>query len=291
MSSCLRGGRALPALLGMALGLSLAAPQVASAQVRAPRDTPQDQILKTVRLEQRVGEQIPTDLSFQDETGQTVQLAKYFGRRPVMLMLLQLRCTMLCDQEQLLLQDSLRRLKLRLGQDFTLLTVSIDPREGPDLAREKQGFALQAIAQPEAEGGWHFLTGSRASIDRLCEAVGFHYVYDRPTDQYAHPDGVIIATPEGKLARYFVRLNYDPRDLRLGLVEASRGRIGTAFDALALLCYHYNPSTGKYGLAIMAILRFLAVATVLVLAVSIGVMNRKQRPRLPITPSIARGQG
>jgi len=238
----------------------------------------QEQTIKQVRLDQQLNAQVPLDLPFRDETGKSVRLGDYFGSKPVMLVLIQYRCTMLCNEEMNILLDSLKKMQFTPGKEFNLLIVSIDPREQPDLAADKKKSYLEAYGRPAAAAGWHYLTGADSSIKPLAQSVGFHYAYDAHTDQYAHPDGVILVTPQGKVSRYFFRLEYPARDMRLGLVEASSNQIGSAIDAIALLCFHYNPTTGKYSLALMKVVRLAGILTVLAMAV--GVVVLKQRDRL-----------
>jgi protein SCO1 len=237
------------------------------------------ELMKQVKLDQKLKAQIPLNLTFRDETGKSVQLHEYFGRKPVMLILIQYRCTMLCSQEMEVLARSLKEMKFSAGDQFNLLTVSIDHRENTELAAHyKKGF-VKDYNRPTAEAGWHFLTGDELNIRRLADAIGFRFAYDAETDQFMHPDGVIIATPEGKVARYFFRLEYPPRDLRLALVEAADRKIGTPLDAFALLCYHYNPLTGKYNLALMGVLRVAAIGTVLAVCLGVGLLSWRGRAR------------
>jgi protein SCO1/2 len=263
---------------GLALMAFLAAGLLSTAcwaQGVAP--TAADQIVKQVRLDQRLNAQVPMDLQFHDEDGNAVPLRRFFHGKPVLINLIQYRCTMLCSQEMNVLSESLRELKFNVGEQFELITVSIDAREGPQLAREFKAGYLRLYGRPGAEQGWHFLTGDEATIHRLADTIGYHFAYDARTDQFAHPDGVIVLTPAGRVARYFVQLRYPARDLRLAMVEASQGRIGTPMDLFALLCYHYNPATGKYGLAVMKLMRLTAAATVLLLATGVLLMNRRGR--------------
>lgn len=251
----------------------------AAGPARAQRlSGPDEVIVKQVRLEQRLDSQAPLDAPFADETGKPVKLGDYFGEKPVMLMLIQYRCQMLCTEEINVLLDSLKRMEFTPGNEFNLLIVSIDPRETADLAAGKKQAFMAEYRKPAAAPGVHFLTGGRNSIDRLSEAVGFHYAYVQKTDQFAHPDGVIIATPHGKVARYFFRLEYPPRFLRYGLVEAANNRISLPLiDAIALLCFHYNPDTGRYSIAYMNVLRAAGLGTVLMIALSIMVMKVRER--------------
>lgn len=235
-----------------------------------------DAQLKTVRLEQKLNNVVPADVPFKDEHGTAVSLGDYFGKKPVALVMIQYRCAMLCTEQMNVLIKSMKELKFTPGKEFDLLIVSIDPREGPELAAEKKKNYLSEYGRPEAEKGWHWLTGTKEAVDRLADSVGYHYVYDPRTDQYAHPDGVIMLTPEGKVARYFFRLEYPAQGLRLGLVEASRGKIGNPVDLIALLCYHYNPTTGKYGLAVLSIMRLVGIAVVLGLVLGITLARRRE---------------
>jgi protein SCO1/2 len=231
--------------------------------------------LKTVRLDQKLGQHVPLDAAFRDEDGKPVRFGDYFGDKPVALIMIQYRCTMLCTEEMNVLLASLKQLKFTPGKEFNLVIVSIDPREDADLAMGKKISYLAEYGRPQSAKGWHWLTGSKENIDKLADAVGYHYVYDAKTDQYAHPDGVIMMTPEGKIARYFFRLEYPARDLRLGLIEASKGKIGTPLDAIALLCYHYNPVTGRYAVALLNLVRGASLA--LVLGLCAGIMLLKLR--------------
>jgi cytochrome c oxidase subunit II len=278
-----RGRRGLACCLLAVAGCFLPAAacwaQSPASQPRPQIGGPQDQILKDVRLEQKLNAQVPLDLAFKDETGKTVRLYEYAGKKPVMLMLIQYRCTMLCNEELNVLTASLKQLKFTPGKEFNLLIATIDPRETPDIALDKKKAYLQEYERPEADAGWHWLTGDEASIRRLADSVGFHYAYDARTDQFAHPDGVIILTPHGKIARYYFKLDYRPQDLRLGLVEAANNKIGSPLDAIALLCFHYNPATGTYSIAYMKVLRLAGIATLLFLALGILVMKLRERSR------------
>jgi len=237
-------------------------------------------ITREVRLDQRLDSTVAKDATFRDETGKPVRIGDYLGTRPIMLILIQYRCTMLCSEEMKALAASLKALRFTAGEEFTLLTVSIDPREPPALAMEYKRGYLKDYNRPSAERGWHFLTGDEPNISRLADSIGYHYRYDSKTDQYAHPDGVIVLTPQGKIARYFFRLNYPARDLRLGLIEAASNRIGTPLDYFSLLCYHYNPATGTYGIAILGMVRLAGLATVvLILACVITMILRDRRAR------------
>ena len=228
-------------------------------------------------FDQRLNEQVPPDAAFRDETGRAVTLGEYFGRRPVILVPVYYSCTTLCPMLLDGLARSLRPVSFEMGKDFDIVTVTINPRETPKQAAAKKDLAVRQYARPGAVEGWHFLTGQDASIRRVMNAIGFRYTYDAKTDQYAHAAGVVILTPQGRTSRYFYGIDLSPRDLRLGLIEAAEGRIGSPIDQVLLFCYHYDPLTGKYGLIIMNVIRLVGLATVLVLGGFIVVMLRRDR--------------
>ncbi|MCS6817070.1 MAG: SCO family protein [Blastocatellia bacterium] len=234
-------------------------------------------ILQNVGIDQKLDAQIPLELVFRDEQGRAVSLREYFGEKPVILSLVYYECPMLCTLILNGLLRSLRALPLTVGKEFTVVTVSFDPREGPELAAAKKRTYVQSYGRPEAEAGWHFLTGEQESIRRLTEAVGFRYAFDPQTGQFAHASGIMVLTPQGRVARYFYGIEYAPRDLRLGLIEAAQGKIGSPVDQILLYCYHYDPKTGRYSLLIMNVLRLAGIATVLVLGGFIFVMFRRDR--------------
>jgi len=232
--------------------------------------------LREVKIEQRLNEQVPLDLQFKDETGRTVQLREYFhGSRPVILALVFYKCPMLCNQILSGLTAGLRAQSFDAGREFDVLTVSFDPRETPELAAEKKQSYLERYNRPGTERGWHFLTGDEMNIRRLTDAAGFRYNYDEKTNQFAHASGIMLLTPEGKLSRYFYGVEYNPRDLRLGLVEASNNKIGSAVDQLLLYCFHYDPATGRYGPVVINIMRLGGVVTVLGIGALILVLRRR----------------
>jgi protein SCO1/2 len=234
-----------------------------------------------VGLDQRLGESVPLDLPFRDEAGQSVTLGRYFQGKPVVLVLAYYRCPMLCTQVLNGLVAAMRPLPFELGQDYQVVTVSFDPREGPELAAAKKASYRDSYGRPGVDEGWHFLTGDQPAIDRLARAVGFRYVYDPKQGQFAHASGVMVLTPQGRLVRYFYGINYPPRDLRLGLVEASEGRVGSPVDQLLLLCYHYDPATGTYSAAAMTFVRLGGLATVLALGIFLVRGWRRPAPPLP----------
>lgn len=250
--------------------------------------------LRDIQIEQRLGEQVPLDLSFRDETGRAVRLGDYFGKRPVVVSLVYYNCPKLCNLVLNGLVGGLRTLPFTVGKEFDVVTVSFDPREGAsDAARKKEVVMHDYGRRGDAEAfaaGWHFLTGDKEQIDALANAVGFKYAFDTATNQYAHASGVMMATPQGKLSHYFYGIEYAPRDLKFGLVEASEGKIGSAVDKLTLYCFHYDPTTGKYGPAIMNIMRVTGILTVLGLVALISVLHRRRRRREAETPPLSTGE-
>jgi protein SCO1/2 len=241
--------------------------------------------LKDIGIEQRLNAQVPLDLNFRDETGQTVRLGDYFGKRPVVVSLVYYKCPKLCNLVLNGLVGGLKTLPFTVGKEFDVVTVSFDPRESAADAAAKKEVVRHDYGRPgdaaSFAAGWHFLTGDKASIDALANAVGFKYAFDTASNQYAHASGVMVATPQGKLSHYFYGIEYAPRDLKFGLVEASEGKIGSAVDKLTLYCFHYDPTTGKYGPAIMNIMRATGVLTVFGLVFLIMVLQRRRRRSEP----------
>jgi protein SCO1/2 len=230
-----------------------------------------------VGFDQKLDEQIPLALTFIDETGKAVQLQEYFGDKPVILSLAYYDCPMLCTLVLNGLVRTLRTLSFSAGQEFNVVTVSFDPREKPPLAAEKSKTYLQAYHRPGAERGWRFLTGDENNIQKLTRAVGFRYIYDQRSNEFAHASGIVVLTPQGKISKYFYGIEYSPRDVRLGLVEASAGKIGSAVDQILLLCFHYDPAAGKYGLIVMRVVQGSGLLTLLALGSYIFVMLRRER--------------
>src|SRR5258708_22062058 len=218
--------------------------------------------LRNVGLDQKLNEQVPLDLQFRDETGRELPLSSYFASRPVILALVYYQCPMLCTQILNGLVISLRGMSLESGRDFEVVSVSIDPTETPELAARKKAEYVRRYAKSPL--GWHFLTGAEPQIKELARAGGFRYAYDPKSKQFAHASAIMVLTPTGKLSRYFYGIEYPPRDLRLGLVEASENKIGTPVDQLLLYCYHYDPGTGKYSAIVMNIVRLAGALTLLI---------------------------
>jgi protein SCO1/2 len=237
------------------------------------------EVLKKVDIEQRLGNQIPLDLKFRDEAGREVRLAEYFAKgKPVALTLVYYECPMLCNQVLNGAVGAFQALTFTAGKEFEVVTVSFDPREQPELAAKKKETYLRRYKREGAEQGWHFLTGDKASIDALAESVGFHYVWDEQSQQFAHASAVMVATPQGKLSHYFYGIDYAPKDLRLALVEASEGKIGSPVDSLLLFCYHYDPASGRFA-PVMGVLRVAGVLTVAGVVALLFYLRRKSRRR------------
>jgi protein SCO1 len=230
-----------------------------------------------IGLDQHLNEQLPLTLSFRDETGKTVQLGDYFGEKPVILQFAYYDCPMLCTLVINGLIRTLRTLAFSAGNEFNVVTVSFNPKDTPAQAAAKRQTSLQSYSRKGAETGWHFLTGDEETIQKLTQAVGFRYSYDEKLQQYAHPSGIMVLTPQGKLSRYFYGIEYAPRDVRLGLVEASAGKIGSPVDQVLLLCFHYDPTTGKYGLIITRALQLVGLATVIALGGFMLISARRDR--------------
>lgn len=231
--------------------------------------------LKNVGIQQNLNQPLPLDLTFTDDVGRTVRLGDYFGKKPVILSLVYFNCPMLCGEVLSGLEHSLRMMSLNVGQDFDVITVSFDPKDTPEMAAKKKAEFLKRYKRAGGEQGWHFLVGQQASIDALTKAAGFQYDYDPKTQQFAHATAIMIATPDGKLAQYYYGVEYPPKDLRLGLVEAGNGKIGNVVDQLLLYCYHYDPEKGKYSATILRVLRLAGVATMLSLGTLIFIMIRR----------------
>ncbi|MFA5911802.1 MAG: SCO family protein [Vicinamibacterales bacterium] len=236
--------------------------------LRPPASPPSSQvpgILGTVAFEQHLNEQLPLALPFTDETGKAVKLGDYFGRKPVVLAFVYYECPMLCTQVLNGLESALRVIDESIGKEFDVVTVSFDPRETAVLAAGKKQAYLDRYKRPEAAQGWHFLTGSQASIDALTRSAGFSYAWDEASQQFAHASGIIVATPEGKLSRYFLGIDYSPRDVKFALIESSAGKIGSLAEQLLLYCYHYDPTAGNYGFVAMRAVRIGGAATLVAL--------------------------
>lgn len=256
-----------------------------SITVRAQSDNEKPKLLRDVGIDQRLDNQLPLDLAFHDESGGTIKLGEYFGRKPVILAMVYYECPMLCTEVLNGLLASLKNMPLDVGKQFNVVTVSFNPRENSGLAANKKRVYVGLYGRSGASEGWHFLTGDEPQIQALARAVGFHYAYDPDSGQYAHATAIMVLTPQGRISRYFYGIDYPSRDLRLSLVEASGGKIGSPADKILLYCYHYDPTTGKYGLVIANVMRMAGLVTMLILGTFLLLMFRRERP---VRPSGAR---
>ncbi len=249
-------------------------------EARAPSGLPG--ALKDVGIDQKLNEQLPLELAFTDEKGAKVKLGDYFGKKPGVLSLVYYQCPMLCNQVLNGMVTAFKVMNFKAGDEFEVVTVSFDPRETAALAAAKKSTYVNYLPEAKrasADAGWHFLTGDEASIKRLTDAVGFRYHFDQATEQFAHASGIFVSTSEGKLARYFYGIEYAPRDLRLGLIEAADNKIGSRVDQLLLYCYHYDPATGKYGTAIMKVMQVAGIVTLVAMVGMFLVMRKRTQSR------------
>lgn len=283
-----RPRRAAPAAVIVALCALAALAGPASAQYRQAKVDPRaaqpaPTILENVGIDQKLNAQVPADLVFKDEAGKDVRLGDYFGRRPLVLCLVYYECPMLCT---IVLNETLKTLKLvkdlDIGTGYDVLTVSFDPKETPALAAAKKSVYLSQYKRDGADKGWHFLTGSEASIKALTETVGFRYTWDEQHKQYVHSSGLMILTPDGRVSRYFYGVDYAPQDVKLSLVEASGNKIGSPVDRVMLYCFQYNPHTGKYTLVVTRLIHVAGVVTVVGLAAFMFVSLRRERARAKV---------
>ncbi len=237
--------------------------------------------LRGVGIEQKLNATIPLDLTFVDESGRDVRLREYFTGKPVILTPVYYQCPMLCNLVLNGLLSSMRQISLDLGKDFEVVTFSFDPRESPLMAARKKQSYIEKYGRDGAAAGWHFLTGHPPEIHALTDAVGFHYNWDPGLQQWAHASGIILLTPDGRVSRYFYGINYEKHDLRLGLVDSSNRKIGTPVDQILLFCYHYDPTRGKYGFAVVNALRIGGTATAVALGAFLFVSFRRERKGAP----------
>ncbi len=232
--------------------------------------------LREVGYDQRIGEQVPLDLAFRDEAGRNVRLGDYFQKKPIILVLAYYECPMLCDMVLQGVVTTLKPLTFDAGKEFDVVVASIDPGETPEMAAEQEREIVARYGRAGGAEGFHFLTGPQASIDALTRAVGFRYAYEKDRDEYAHPAGLVMLTPEGRVSRYLFGIDFPPRDVRLGLIESTQDKLGTAVDSLLLYCYHYNPAIGRYSTTVFNILRVAAAATLIGLVTLVVVLRRRE---------------
>jgi protein SCO1/2 len=233
-------------------------------------------VLLNVGFEPPLNGQVPLDVAFRDETGGAVMLRDYFARqKPVLLALVYYGCPMLCNQVEQGVVGSLKMLSFNAGRDYEVIFLSFDPRETPDMAAKKKEAALAHYGRRETASGWHFLTGSKESIDLITQAANFRYSFDASSGIFAHASGIILLTPDGRISRYFYGVEYPSRDVRLGLVDASAGKIGTPIDHLLLYCFQYNPSSARYSAMILRIVRVGGIATIAMIVAGILIFRRR----------------
>lgn len=249
------------------------------AQAQSSKQTPGNQMemLKEVGFDQKLNTQLPLHLPFRDHTGKDITLGALFSDKPVVLVPVYYECPMLCNLSMSGLVKSLKVLSLQAGVDYRVVMFSIDPKETPTLAAEKRKAYMKQYHRPGTEDGWQFLVGDETSVRELTGALGFRYVYDQTIKQYAHAAGVVVATPTGRLARYLYGIDYAPKDLKLGIVEAADGRISDPVSQLLLLCFHYDPSLGKYTMSVMNLVRVAGIATMLAMGLFVAASLRKDR--------------
>lgn len=233
-------------------------------------------VLQNVGFEPSLNGQMPLDLAFRDETGRSVQLRDYFGQKPVVLAFVYYNCPMLCDQVEQGVVGTLRMLSFNPGRDYEVVFVSFDPSDTPEAAAEKKNTAMTHFRRPETASGWHFLTGTQESIAAATKAANFRYSYDAKNKLFAHASGVLLLTPDGRISRYFYGVEYPGRDMRLGLVDASAGKIGTPIDHVLLYCYHYDPTTATYSAAILRMIRLGGILTIFAIVAAILIFRRRE---------------
>ena len=257
-----------------------------NSQVQAQEQLPQD-LIKEVGFDQKLDAQLPLDLPFTDSTGQAVHLGNYFNDKPVILALGYYECPMLCSLVRNALFESLQKLDFTVGQEFEVVIVSIDPKETPEIAETKRRVSMMSYGRARGNSqGWNFLVGQDEAIKQLAAAVGFKYAYDPKIDEYVHPTGIMIVTPQGRISKYLYGITYPARDLRLGLVEAAGNKIGSPVDQLLLTCYHYDPAEGRYTLFITNIIRMLGAATVVIIGLAVLALLYRER-RKKNSPPVA----
>jgi protein SCO1/2 len=279
-------GRGFMRTLAVVCGVAVLAPLSAMAQVSSygdketgPANDRPPALLDKVGIQQKLNGQLPLDLTFVDEAGKSVQLGQYFGKHPAILALVYFQCPMLCSEELNGLTAALKMVDTVPGKDFEIIVVSIDPSEGPTLASAKKASYVRRYGKPETAAGWHFLTGTQPNIDALTKAVGFGYTRipgpDGKLTQFAHASSIQIVTPEGKLAQYYMGVEYSPKDIRLGLVEASNNKIGSPVDNILTYCYHYDPQTNTHSLIVARVVQLGGAVTLLGLGGFMLVMFRQ----------------
>jgi protein SCO1/2 len=261
-------------ILALLLGAGAAGAQAVPSGM-GPAAANMPSVLKNVGFEPQLNAHLPLNLAFRDEAGRHVQLGEYFVQKPVLLALVYYGCPMLCNQTEQGVVGALRMLSFNPGRDYQVVFVSFDPRESPDMAAQKKESAMTHFRRPETASGWHFLTGSKESIDALTQGANFRYSFDQKSNLFAHASGILLLTPDGRISRYFYGVEFPARDIRLGLVDASAGRIGTPIDRALLFCYQYDPTSARYSASILKIIRLGGVLTMLALVAGILIFRRR----------------
>ncbi len=269
--SCVRSIAGIATLLALS---AVASAQTIPDNVGKPSSGLPTQ-LQNVGFEPQLNAQLPLDLNFRDESGRDVQLREYFGRKPVVLALVYYGCPMLCNQVEMGVVGSLKMLSFNAGRHYEVIFVSFDPRETPDMAAKKKTAALSRYGRPEAASGWHFLTGKEDAVHALASAANFRYSFDPQHNLFAHASGIMLLTPDGRISRYFYGVEYPSRDVRLGLVDASAGKIGTPIDHLLLFCFQYNPETARYSATVLRIVRLGGILTIFAIVAGILIFRRR----------------
>ncbi len=261
----------------MKLGLFIvcALPMLADGSTDASDRTDLPASLRGIGIEQKLNAPVPLDTEFRDETGASVPLRTYFGTRPVLLAPVYYTCPMLCSQILTGLVAGLRPLSLKPGRDFEIVAISINPSETPADSSSKRDQYSRRYSSKAGPQGWHFLTGSEQSIRTVMDAIGFHYRWDPKIQMFVHASGVMVLSPLGRVSRYFYGVEYEPKDLKLGLIEASNNTIGSPVDQILLFCYHYDPATGKYGATVINLLRFTAILALMTFATALFLLWRR----------------
>ena len=272
---------AVQTLFALVLLAPVAFGQAMTKGIMSPPSNVRPPHLQNVGIEQHLNGHVPPDLTFVDDAGRTVRLGDYFGKKPLILNLVYYNCTMLCGEALAGLTGAMKMVKFDVGKEFEVVTVSFNPQETPEIAAAKKKDYVERYGRPGAASGWHFLTGPPDSINALTKAVGFQYQYDPKVNQYAHATAIMVLTPQGRISRYFYGVDFPPKDLRMGLVEASQGKIGNITDQVLLYCYHYDPATGKYGAVVNNILRLGAAATIVILGGFLLILFRLEKAAPP----------
>jgi protein SCO1/2 len=278
--NCIRSVIAIAALL--AFSIAAAAQTIPDNVGKSSSGLPAQ--LQNVGFEPPLNAQMPLDVDFRDESGRDVQLREYFGRKPVVLALVYYSCPMLCNQVEMGVVGSLKMLSFNPARDYEVIFVSFDPRETADMAAKKKAAALSRFGRPETAAGWHFLTGKDEAIHAVASAANFRYSFDEQHNLFAHASGIMLLTPDGRISRYFYGVEYPSRDVRLGLVDASAGKIGTPIDHLLLFCFQYNPETARYSATVLKIVRLGGILTIFTMVAGILIFRRRDVRAASATP-------